>query len=134
MLPIQAHFSPRDQIVFLEVMDLHGYWQVTTFNLVSGVESRFSSGWLDHYGHVLSKNGRFLAYRQGELPSEEEREGDGKRSETLYYFDLHNDEGRRIADRAMRAGSQFAGPALSGDLRHLYYVKDGWVCQCALPE
>lgn len=134
LLPFQAHFGPQNDMIFLETMDEHGYWQVITFEVATAKETRFSSGWVDHYGHVLSKNGHFMAYRQGELPSRE-RGGDAWRgTESIQIFDFHENRGYRIASRSMKKDSFLAGPFFSGDLCHLYYEREGRIFRYALPK
>lgn len=134
LLPFKAHFGPRNDMIFLESMDEHGYWQVITFEVATSKETRFSSGWVDHYGHVLSKNGLFMAYRQGELPSQENKGDAWRGTESIQIFDFHENRGYRIASRSMKEDSLLSGPFFSGDLRHLYYEKEGRIFRYTLPK
>jgi len=136
LIPFEAEFYHDSNKAFIEVEDSQGYRQITTITLDQSdeTESRFSTGWLDHYGPVSygGENFFYLAYRQGDLPSLEARGDEFKEEESIYLYDIKNNDSIHLVDRRMKSGNQLSGPVLSGDQMYAYFEKEGLIYQYPL--
>lgn len=124
LTPVAVHFTPYDQRVYLEMIDRYGYRQVRYIVLSDTMGSNFSKGYADHYEPVLSRDGRILAYRVGELPDGEELNDRARYEESLFFFDLEKGKPYEPGKRMISPGQAHAGPALSGDSRYGYYFNE----------
>lgn len=134
IVPFRAHFSPDGSRVYMEMTDEHGFRQIGTYDIKTGRETRFTSGWMDHYGPVLSRNGRYIAYRQGDLKKVSEGSNASGTEESLYIWDFIGGDSMHPCDRAMMGGPDLIGPVFSGDSRFLYYGSNGQILKYLLVE
>jgi hypothetical protein len=132
IVPFQAHFSADGARIYMELMDPDGYRQVAAFQIESGRETRITSGWEDHYAPVLSRDARFIAYRQGVLKEANLLEFETGPEESIYVLDFVRNRPMHPCDRPMYRNSRLAGPAFSGDGRYLYYRLGGSIIQYPL--
>ncbi|MHC4942409.1 MAG: TolB-like translocation protein [Planctomycetota bacterium] len=132
LAPFKPCFTMDDAVLFMEMVDRYGYRQIKQFMTATAEASEFTQGGLDHYEPFLSRNGRYLTYRQGKLPEKGKTSLDSDHVESIYIFDLRGRATHDLGDRAMRAGILHLGPVLSGDLRHVYFVKENSVFQYPL--
>jgi len=129
--PYRISFSPDDGLILMEVTDEHGYRQLTRFDMEQGTETRFTAGWVDHYGPEISSDIRFIAYRQRDLPKAGQEE-DGSGEEMLYAYDLEKEKSYHLGNRRLDRISIFTGPKLSTAPYFAYFERSGCIYQFPL--
>jgi len=134
MTPVAARFTPNDRLVYLEKIDRYGYRQIRFIRLADTIEKDFSQGHTDHYAPVLTRDGRMLAYRIGDLPDVKESNNRSRHEEALFFFDFEQNRSIEPGKRSIIPGQIDAGPVLSGDGRYAYFFKENQIFRILISD
>jgi hypothetical protein len=132
--PFKPCFTRDDVVLFMEMVDRYGYRQIKQFTTATSEVTEFTQGGIDHYAPSLSWNGRYISYRQGRMPEEDEAFEQGSVEESLCIFDILGRTTFDLGDRDLLPGMLHQGPVLSGDLKHAFFVKENQIFRYPLPR